>query len=283
GRGGLTPVWRAPITLVECNRQSTRAASMEKSISYNETNKSIFTAGDDFDRAATIEFIKRADLDDLRNPLFLENIVIPNIGLDRFISQHYPENIRKYCGKNFMACQMPIQLSKYLAYLSGKKINSYLEIGVAMGGTFVLTVEYLKRFNGEIDAMIIDMNPPGEHLDWYSENGGSFRYLVANTTEPKAANAVMSRKWDLVLIDADHTEEGCWRDYLMAKEFARLIAFHDVVNDLTPGVAAVWKRLKEVLPTSRYRGVYRAIPGLHKNCRILENNGARRHFAQLNR
>lgn len=248
-------------------------ASMDKLISTGETNRAIFTVSDDFDRAATIDLIKRADLDDLRNPLFLEHVVIPKIGLDRFIAEHYPENIRQYCGKNFMACQMPIQLSKYLAYLSSKKINSYLEIGVAMGGTFVLTVEYLKRFNGEIDAMVIDMNPPGEHLDWYSENGGNFRYLVANTTEPKAANTVMSRKWDLVLIDADHTEEGCWRDYLMAKEFARLIAFHDVVNELTPGVAAVWKRLKEVLPTSRYREFIEQYPDFTKTAEFSKTMG----------
>lgn len=226
--------------------------------------EAIFTLSDEFDRKATIEFIRSAEIDDLRNPTYIEHVVIPKIGLDPFIPDHYPEPLREFCGRNFMACQMPVQLAKYLSYLSTKKIDSYLEVGVAMGGTFVLTLEYLKRFNPTVDAMVIDMNPPGEHLKWYYDNGGEFRFLVANTAEPKAANAVMGRKWGLALIDGDHSEEGCWRDYLMVKEFARMIAFHDIVNDLTPGVVSVWGRLKAAFPASRYREFVEQYPEFTK-------------------
>jgi hypothetical protein len=46
------------------------------------------------------------------------------------------------------------------------------------------------------------------------------------------------------MIDADHSEEACRRDFEAVHEHSRLIAFHDVVGSDTPGVVAVWDDVK---------------------------------------
>jgi hypothetical protein len=50
--------------------------------------------------------------------------------------------------------------------------------------------------------------------------------------------------FDLVMIDGDHSEEACRRDFETVGDHSRLIAFHDVVNSQTPGVVPVWEDLK---------------------------------------
>jgi len=58
-----------------------------------------------------------------------------------------PDELYQFCGRGLHYWQYPNQFSKYLVRLSQFKVESYLEIGVRHGGTFVITVEYLSRFH----------------------------------------------------------------------------------------------------------------------------------------
>ena len=51
--------------------------------------------------------------------------------------------------------------------------------------------------------------------------------------------------FDLVLIDGDHSEEGCRRDFENLKHHARILVFHDIVSSPVPGVGKVWEEVKE--------------------------------------
>lgn len=232
------------------HRSKASETSMEK---VEAVNTFIISGIEHLDKKAIIDLLRSSNLDDLRNHEYLEKVLLPKFGLDPFIDNFYPTDLRQFCGKGFMSCQMPNQLAKYLAFLSELNIDSYLEIGVAMGGTFIITLEYLRRFNPEVFGLAVDMNPPSENMIWYGEHSENCSYLVANTTDLIAHNTIASRKWGLALIDGDHSEEGCWRDYTMVKEYARYVAFHDITNDVCPGVGAVWNRLTDSFPTSRYR------------------------------
>ena len=48
-----------------------------------------------------------------------------------------------------------------------------------------------------------------------------------------------------MLIDGDHTEEGCRRDFENLKHHAKILVFHDIVSDPVPGVIKVWQDVKE--------------------------------------
>jgi hypothetical protein len=48
-----------------------------------------------------------------------------------------------------------------------------------------------------------------------------------------------------VLIDGDHSEEGCRRDFENLKHHAKILVFHDIVSSPVPGVIKVWQDVKE--------------------------------------
>ena len=51
--------------------------------------------------------------------------------------------------------------------------------------------------------------------------------------------------FDLVLIDGDHSEEGCQNDLYLLKPHASIIVLHDIVSTMCPGVPAVWQRFRD--------------------------------------
>jgi hypothetical protein len=56
------------------------------------------------------------------------------------------------------------------------------------------------------------------------------------------------RNWDHILIDGDHSFQGCWSDFQTVRNNARAIAFHDIVSAACPGVVEVWQRIKAIMP-----------------------------------
>ncbi len=55
-------------------------------------------------------------------------------------------------------------------------------------------------------------------------------------------------RYDLVFIDGDHSYEGVEKDFLTYGAMGKIIAFHDIVNDGTPGVKQFWDELKTKYP-----------------------------------
>jgi hypothetical protein len=110
--------------------------------------------------------------ENLVDPSFLEGW-IPGLGLHPSSGEgtdeyEWPPALHGQVGKGRQIWQYPNQFSKYLAFLSAYKISSYLEIGVAYVGTFVLTVEYLSRLKPGLQACCIDVRPRSLLLEAYS-------------------------------------------------------------------------------------------------------------------
>ena len=163
------------------------------------------------------------------------------------------------------AWQYPIQLAPYLLWLSDKRIRSYAEIGVAYGGTFILTVEYLSRFFPLTVAVAIDMSSDAAFLD-YARERPWIRIVSDLSTSPAARRAAEQYgPFDLAFIDADHAEAACLADYEMISPYARIVAFHDLVEHTTPGVAKVWADVtgaEKVEFVEQYAGVADATYGI---------------------
>jgi len=197
------------------------------------------------DRVATI---REAALDNLRSASWLEHELLPQLGLHGLAREYLPKDLGPHCNAGLQSYQAPNQFSKYLAHLATRKISNYLELGAHMGGTFIITIEYLSRFSdAPVHGMAIDQSilPP---LRAYQEMRGNVDLLSSPTNDQNVAKLIRRRFWDLALIDADHTEAGCSADFALMRDNAKLVAFHDIYNDVCPYVEVVWKRLLRVVP-----------------------------------
>jgi len=132
--------------------------------------------------------------------------------------------------------QVPEQLAKLLVYLSDKKINTYLEIGVFNGGNFLFTSEYLKRFNPALKTYGLDL----DHRFLNPKIGALVNGLVTATSED-----IQGSEIDYVFIDAEHSYEWVTKDWLNVGQHAKICAFHDINDKTLPDMARFWGKLKQ--------------------------------------
>jgi hypothetical protein len=93
-----------------------------------------------------IDLIREQSLELLSDPDEVKSLIL-ELGLTDDSAEEFPVSIKANCGRGLHIMQYPIQFNRYLIDLSKLKINSYLEVGVRHGGTFVTTVEYLNKFH----------------------------------------------------------------------------------------------------------------------------------------
>ena len=187
-----------------------------------------------------IKFIKESILEDLKNNNFLENLII-KLGFNTEILREQPK-IVKDNGGGLLIWQYPNQFSKYLCLLGKQKISSYIEIGCRWGGTFVLTNEYLKLFNTINKSIAIDIID-SPVLD-YCKNNHETQYININSQTQEFKNYMNNNYFDLIFIDGDHSYFGVKNDYEITKNNGKIFVFHDIVNDVCPGVVQFWNDLK---------------------------------------
>lgn len=198
---------------------------------------------------ASIERIRATPMELLQDPSYLEFELLPKLGLNNRHMNQMPMHLHPYCGTGLLSWQYPSQFSQYLAKLSTLKISSYAEIGAHKGGTFVITVEYLSRFNEVSRAVAID-NWPREALHEYAGMHPAVEYLVESSSGPSASKILTSEAFDLVLIDGDHSLEGVRHDLSLSRGSAKYLAFHDIVNVYTPGPQQVWHEVRQEAASS---------------------------------
>jgi hypothetical protein len=190
-----------------------------------------------------IHLIRSSSKDDLQSEEYVENLLC-NVGLNNEELFNYPKELYKYCGNGLYSWQYPIQFGNYLIELSKYSISSYLEIGTKHGGTFIITVEYLNKFNSIRSAIGVDLfHVKGlNRYKKYNKNVKAFAIDSHSVEFKKLLNKI--GPFDLVLIDGDHSYEGCLSDFLTIKDHAKIFAFHDIVGMGVPGVVRLWNELK---------------------------------------
>lgn len=193
---------------------------------------------------STIGALRSATDEELRDPVFLEKSLLPRLGLNDEGLVQTPDELHPVCGRGIRIWQYPSQFAPYIAFLGGLGIRSYLEIGVRHGGTFICTVEYLSRFQKLTAAVAMDLGACPS-LEEYGRSNPLCRFVQVDSHSRQFLDFMGAHeKFDLALIDGDHSEEGCWQDFLNVREKASVLAFHDIVSDAVPGVPAVWKRVQ---------------------------------------
>lgn len=191
-----------------------------------------------------VDRIRNESLEHLRDPAYLEYRLLPELGLNDRHMHQYPSHLHPHCGTGMDSWQYPNQFSKYLHFLSDKKISSYAEIGCHKGGTFIITVEYLSRFTPITRALAVD-NWPRDTMEQYKKLRPEIQYLTTSSQSNEFRDAYLSYPWDLVLIDGDHSYKGALDDYNIVRDRAGYIAFHDISNSLCPGTQQIWADMKQ--------------------------------------
>lgn len=72
----------------------------------------------------------------------------------------------------------------------------------------------------------------------------SFLKIDSHSTEFQ--DYIRNNFFDLIFIDGDHSYTGVKNDYEISKHSGNIFVFHDIVNDICPGVVQFWKELKEI-------------------------------------
>jgi hypothetical protein len=193
-----------------------------------------------------VDKIRGKDISYLSIAENLEHELLPELGLNDEYIHEFPESLHKHCGHGLRSWQYPNQFSKYLIHLSKLNIESYLEIGVRHGGTFIITVEYLNRFKPIKRALGIDIETCPLILEYRKElNPNADFWQIDSTSDKFASFCRYCDNIDLVLIDGDHFIDCVNCDYENINGFAKNIALHDISNEACMGVKEVWDRLKE--------------------------------------
>jgi hypothetical protein len=190
-----------------------------------------------------VSLIRDVHPETLADPRYLESDLLPSLGFNDEALEEFPDELYQYCGHGLFHWQYPNQFSKYLVLLSKLRPSSYLEIGVRHGGTFIISLEYLKRFNTVTHALAVDIKRPVSMKD-YQRVEPRVTFLRIDSASQAFNDFIASHRFDLALIDGDHEEDNCRRDFLNIKDRVQIIALHDIDNAAHPGVMKVWNEIK---------------------------------------
>jgi len=126
---------------------------------------------------------------------------------------------------------------------SGVKINNYLEIGAAAGGTVYLINHFL---HPSTIVIIDDNHHPKAHLRPYILDGIHYEEIIG--ASQNVWPMVSQTKFDLILIDGDHSYMGAKLDvinYLPFLTDGGYLMLHDSVCQECWGVHLVVEELKQ--------------------------------------
>jgi cephalosporin hydroxylase len=188
-----------------------------------------------------LKLIEGVDIDNISE--YDLELFLPNLGMNDEALTEMPPHLNKYYGKGLKFWQYPNQLSKYLKYLNNKNINSYLEIGCRWGGTFILTSEFLKLKNNNINLFCCDIIDKSEILEEYSKIQ-KFNYF--NMSSFDLNRNIINQNIDLILIDGDHSYNGVKTDFEVSLQFnPKYVVFHDIASSVCDGVVKFWGEIKQ--------------------------------------
>ena len=200
-----------------------------------------------------IALIENVPDDKLKDLLFLEEKLIPALGLNNENLQEQPEELAPFFGTGLHVFQYPNQLADYMAWLSenATETRSYVEIGTRWGGTFIVICEWLRRIGAPLSS-VTAIDPIGETplLQAYGnhlrQHGIHYRFAQKSSRSKEVGDLFVELQPDFVFIDGDHSMGGALADHVLARKSAAIIAHHDIASDSCPETTALWQALKEI-------------------------------------
>lgn len=202
---------------------------------------------------AAISLIESAPEHHLRDINFLENELIPALGLNDENLNEQPKELEKFFGTGLHVFQYPNQLARYMVWLAdhAHDAQTYVEIGSRWGGTFILVTQWLLRIGAPLNS-VVAIDPIGEtpllqvYGNHLSAQGVRYQFVRNSSTSPEIKSLFASLRPDFVFIDGDHSLIGALADHMLARQSANIIVHHDVSSDACPETTALWNALKDL-------------------------------------
>lgn len=192
-------------------------------------------------REERVQLIRQPPAHLLTDRGFLENLILA-LGVNDENPHELPSIVLQNAG-GLRIYQYPTQFSGYLQLLSGLQVTSYLEIGCRWGGTFILTTEYLERFETLTRSVAVDLiDSP---VKAYCNSKANTEFLRLDSSSASFEAWLMNADFDAIFIDGDHSYEGVKRDFELVRGRACVYVFHDIVSHACPGVVRFWLELKQ--------------------------------------
>jgi predicted O-methyltransferase YrrM len=201
--------------------------------------------------------------------------------LVRFISEEAGVNDTNYFNAKFLGNlrlqQIPEEYSQLLIFFREANIQNYLELGVALGGSFFLNSVFLQKTllkSHCVDSLAYKDVPwvqqTYEKIDSkiqrLKEYFPSKEFIFFNTTTNDFFKT-NTQKYDCIFIDADHNYEGVKTDFENSLNFLNkdgYLIFHDISNTNT-GVHQCWQEVKSNFSSNK---TYEFCHSTVKNCGI---------------
>jgi hypothetical protein len=187
-----------------------------------------------------ISLITSTSVADLKDETKLEAL-IPSLGFNDEILHEQPQIVKDNAG-GLKIWQYPNQFAKYLVYLQSLNPQSYCEIGTHRGGSFVTTVEYLRKTGTFVKGLAVDCGDTS--VDAYCSTTTDCTFMNVDSTSDTFKNYMSTNTFDCVFIDGNHFNPTLTSDYEVTKGSAKIIVFHDITNAACPDVAALWSTIK---------------------------------------
>ena len=202
---------------------------------------------------ATIALIQAVPEDKFKDVAFLEEKLIPALGLNDENLEEQPKELAQFFGSGLHIFQYPNQLARYMAWLAeyATETRSYVEIGTRWGGTLIVICEWLRRIGTPLSS-VTAIDPIGETplLEAYgnhlSQQAIQYRFLSDSSASQAVADWFLNLRPDFVFIDGDHSMKGALADHMLARKSAQIIVHHDIASDSCPETTLLWQALKEL-------------------------------------
>jgi hypothetical protein len=78
----------------------------------------------------------------------------------------------------------------------------------------------------------------------YCMSNNETQFMNINSQSKEFIKYMNDNYFDLIFIDGDHSYNGVKNDYEISKNSGKIFVFHDIINDVCPGVIQFWNELK---------------------------------------
>lgn len=145
------------------------------------------------------------------------------------------------------------EFTRYCLFLAELKVENAIEVGVYKGRSSYFMCALLTRNNPKIKYVLVDIY---DGLDSYEE----YHKVLPNMVKriPSTSDDYIGEKYDFVFIDADHSYDGSFKDYLNIGRYAgKVTVFHDIYgheyDKLNGGVGRTWQEVKALTPNAEHK------------------------------